>query len=223
MSEIDTLERLLWGFTFLLNVGLIFLVLYRKNYRVYPFFFIYAVSAVLQNIAFFVSYRIWGFNSLASFWIAWGSQALVTVARAFAVAEVCRHVLAQDKSIWAFGWRVLLGVGALVFACSWAFGLHSWRFILVTTDGSFELALALVIVVLYEMARRFCIEPGRTLRLLMAGLFLYSGYRALADMTLERSQASVAVWNYMGTVAFLLSSLLWTWGLRQPATKAAFV
>jgi len=35
MSEIGTLEQVLWGLSFSFNLALVFLLLYRKNYRLY--------------------------------------------------------------------------------------------------------------------------------------------------------------------------------------------
>src|SRR5215469_5522665 len=145
MSAITGFERFFWGISFFLNIALVFLIFYRRNHRVYPFFSFYAIAAVLQNIAFYESYRIWGFYSQASVRIAWSTQALVTVARALAVTEVCYRVLAGYRGIWRLGMRMLLAAAALVFLYAWAVSRGSWQFAVLNMDRALELAMASVI------------------------------------------------------------------------------
>src|SRR5262245_54219916 len=109
-------DQLLWGATFSLNAALVLLLWYRKNHRVLPFFFLYVLLDLLHGVVALGSYRIWGFDSLISFKVAWGSESLVMVFRALAVAEVCRLVLAKYRGIWALGWRIFLAAGFGVLA-----------------------------------------------------------------------------------------------------------
>lgn len=51
-----TFDHLLWSITFLLNTELIVLLVYRKNHRVFPFFFIYALLNFFQGVVLFESY-----------------------------------------------------------------------------------------------------------------------------------------------------------------------
>lgn len=88
MYEIGTLERVLWGLSFCLNFALVFLLLYRKNYRIYPCFLLYTVVNLSQAVVLFASLRLYGYHSAAAFKIAWGTQGLVITARAFSVTEV---------------------------------------------------------------------------------------------------------------------------------------
>lgn len=223
MSEIDTLEWVLWGFTFLLNVGLVLLILYCKNYRVYPFFFIYAVSAALQNIAFFASYRVWGFNSTASILVAWGTQGLVTTARALAIAEICHKILARYEGIWKLARLLLLGTAIVVALFAWAFSQGNLRSAILSFDRGLELAIASAIVILFLFARYYDLGLEPTVRTLAIGLFLYSGFRVLDNTILERWLThSTMLWNLLATVAFLASLLLWTWALRHRQPEMTF-
>lgn len=223
MAEIHTFERVLWGFTVFLKAALVILLLYRKNYRAFPFFFVYALLNSLKSAALFESYRLWGFRSTVSFEIAWGTQSVVIVVRALAVAEICRRVLAKYPGIWALGWRIFLAMATAVLVYSWAAGGHSWQLVAVTADRSLELAIAATVLGLflfigyYEVA----IEPAA--RFLAIGFFLYSSFRVLNDTILERWLTPyTALWNLLGTVSFLASLLLWNWGLRrtQPLATA---
>src|SRR2546427_4719334 len=109
-----TFDRLLWSITFLLNTELVVLLVYRKNHRVFPFFFIYALLNLFQGIVLFESYRIWGFRSTVSMRVAWSVQGLVTFARAVAVAEICHRILGKFRGIWGVAWRLLFWAAALI-------------------------------------------------------------------------------------------------------------
>lgn len=216
MAEIHTLERVLWGFTVFLKAALVILLLYRKNHRAFPFFFVYALLNFLQSAALFESYRLWGFRSAVSFEIAWGTQSVVIVARALAVVEICRRVLAKYPGIWALGWRIFLAMATLVLVYSWAVGRHSWQLVRVTADRSLELAVAAAVLALLLFIRYYGVAIEPAARLLAIGFFLCSFFRALNDAILERWLTHyTTLWNLLGTVSFLASLLLWSWGLRQ--------
>src|SRR5467141_5222636 len=108
MAGIVTLEKAFWALSVLLKTGLFAMLLYRKNHRVYPYLFTYVLVTLLQSLVLFATYRVWGFYSPTSWNIAWGVQGLVIAARALAVAEICRRVLARYQGIWALAWRMLL-------------------------------------------------------------------------------------------------------------------
>lgn len=222
MSEIATLERVLWGFSFCLNFALVFLLLYRKNYRIYPCFLLYTMVNLFQSVVVFASLQLWRYHSTTLFKIGWGTQGLVVTARALSVAEVCRHVLARYRGIWGLGWRLSVAVAALVLAYSWAVGKHSRLLFAVTADRSIELAIAAALLALLVFAHYYevAIEPAT--RFLAIGFFLYSCFQVLNDTILERwLQKYVDFWNLLGTVTFLASMLVWGWALRvlqQPAS-----
>src|SRR5215471_3317537 len=136
MAALATLERVTWGLMALLNACLVLLLLYRRNYRIFFFFFAYVLTNLLQAPVVFESYRIWGFNSSVSFKISWATQALVATARTFAVAEICRRVLANYRGIWALGWRLFLAITAVVLAYAWAISGHRWQVVAVNADRS---------------------------------------------------------------------------------------
>lgn len=224
MSEAPTLERLLWGMTFLLNGGMVVLLAYRGNYRIFPFFSSYAVLNLLQGIALFeVVYRVWGFGSTASILVAWGLQFLVVLARAFAVAEICHRVLARYQGIWKFASLLLLVAATFVSLFAWAFSQGNWRSAILSLDRGVELAIASVIVVLFFFARYYSVDLEPVVSALAAGFFLYSVFRVLDNTLAEQSLIhSTRLWNFLGTVTFIATLLLWIWALRQaqrPATS----
>ena len=200
MSEIAAFERVLWGLSFCLNFALVFLLLYRKNYRIYPYFLLYTVVNLFQGVVLFTSLRLWKYHSSALYKIGWGTQGLVVAARALSVAEVCRHVLAKYRGIWGLGWRLSLAVAALVLAYSWAVGAHSRRLFAVTADRSIELAIAAALLALLVFAHYYQVVIEPATRFLAIGFFLYSCF---------------------GTITFLASMLLWGWALRVIPQQAS--
>ena len=69
----------------------------RRVYRSRLFFFLYAVSLVLQTVSVALVYR---YSSSEYSYAAWISQALITGMRWLAIAEIARHVLARYSGIW---------------------------------------------------------------------------------------------------------------------------
>ncbi|HKW62457.1 MAG TPA: hypothetical protein VJN89_07935 [Candidatus Acidoferrum sp.] len=224
MARFVVFEGYLWPVTMLLAAGLSALVVQRKNYRAYPLFLAYLITTLLQNLVFALSYRLWGFSSSASFRVAWATQSLVVTLRAFAVVEIFRTVLAKYVGIWALGWRMILATAAGVLMYSWAIGRGSWYLVAVNADRSLELAAAVAILGLFVFARYYGIAIEQSCRLLATGFFIYSSFRVLNDTVLERwLTAYTAMWNFLTTLVYLASLLVWTQALLQtvPAATSA--
>ncbi len=221
MAEILSFERVLWGFTVSLKAVLVVLLLYRKNHRAFPFFFVYALLNFIQSAVLFESYRMWGFRSGVSMQIAWSAQGLVTFARALAVGEICHRILAKFRGIWGLAWRLLLAGAASISFYAWAVSRGRWPFAILNLDRGLELAMTTVIVLLFAFARYYEVGVEPDVRTAAIGFFLYSCFRVLNDTILEGWLHRYAtLWNLLGTLSFLASMLLWSWAFRrtQPAT-----
>ena len=210
-----TFDNVLLGITFLLNAGLVTLLLSRKNHKVFPFFFCYVLLNVIQGIALLAAYRVWGFTSLPSILVAWGTQLLVVVVRALAVAEMCYQVLAKYQGVWKHA-RLLLLVGAgVIAALACGFSRGNWRSAILSFDRGLELAMASTIVLLFVFAKYYEVRLEPAVRTLATGFFLFSGFQVLNNTIAERWLFhSTVLWNLLGTLTFLASLLLWTWALR---------
>src|SRR5437879_9992142 len=99
----------------------------RKNYRAYPAFTFYIAMNVTQAALLYSIYRRWGYSSVASWGVAWGSQAAMMFARALAVAELCKHSLSRYPGIWALAKRILLLCAGLVLLYSGLAARHEWK------------------------------------------------------------------------------------------------
>jgi hypothetical protein len=223
MNEIAAFERTLWGITFLLEGGLLVLILYRKNYRVFPAFFVYLLFDFLQSLILFASYRFWGFNSPVSRRIGWETQGFVIAARAIAVAQICQRVLAMYRGVWALAKRLLLATAVVVLLYSWAVARGSWEFAVLNGDRGLELSIASAIVILFLFTRYYGVDVEPAVRALAIGLFLLSCFFVLNNTVLEvRMYHYAALWNLLRTLGFLASALLWSWGLRERQAETGF-
>lgn len=216
MLEAATFERILLAVTFFVNAGLVALLVYRKNYRLFPFFSLYVLLNFLQGIVLFSAYNAWGFFSREAIQIAWGAQGLVSLTRAVAVAEICYLALAKFRGIWRLAWRLLTAAAVLVALYTWTLSRGSWQVAILNLDRGLELLMATVIVLLFVFVRYYDVLVQPSLRTMAIGFFLYSAFRVLDDTILERWwRTSGPLWNLIGTLTFLASLLLWGWVSRQ--------
>jgi hypothetical protein len=216
MAEITNFEKVLWGLSFFLKGVLVAQLLFRKNQRIYPYFFAYAVLTFLHSPVLFLSYRIWGFNSASVVDLAWGTQGLVIAARALAVAEICRRVVGRYRGVWALAWRMLLAIAGLVLFYSWAVARPGWQAVILNSDRGLELAIAGVIVMVFLFAQHYEIEVQPTDRYLAIGFFLFSCINVVNNTLLEGWLGSYETfWNLLGTLAFIASLTLWIWAVRE--------
>lgn len=221
VTDIPTFERFLWALTMLLATALAAMVLWRKNYRAYPFFFVYILALLIQGIVGAASYRLWGFGSVSAYKVAWATQIVVIMARALAVIEICRRVLAKYPGIWALGQRIFLAMAFFVLAYSWAVGGHSWQVAALSLDRGLELAMATSILALFLFIRYYDVGMQPADRLLSIGFFLFSCVLVLNDTIMERWLTPYsALWNLVGTASFLVSLVLWNWALRRTQPRA---
>lgn len=218
-----TFERLPWAITLFLKAGLVFWLFYRKNHRAYPLFFAYTLLNLIQSVVLFESYRIWGFYSRVAIEIAWGTQGLVSVTRALAVAEICHRILEKYRGVWQLAWHLLAVVAAAISMYSLAVAKGNWEYGILILDRGLELAIATVIVLLFLFARYYEVEVEAVVRTLAIGFFLYSCFRVLNDTVLESwLHRYIRVWNQLDMLAFLASLLVWSWALRGAQTRTAY-
>lgn len=221
IAETAEFQQTLWAVNTAVGVVLLFSLAIRKTYRAFPAFSLYICVNLVSGASAFFIYRRWGFSSPPALRIAWGMQAVVLCARALAVTEVCRHVLARYSGIWALAWRVLLSCAGMIVVYSSLAAKRQWEHILPNADRGLELSIAAALVTLLAFARYYGVKVNSTDRSLAAGLCLYSCFVVLNNTILEHYLYKyVALWNLLGMLAFLASQLLWTWALHKPQTAA---
>lgn len=197
------------------GIGLLAVLLVRKNYRAYPIFTFYVITNLMAGGFAYIVFRKSGFSSRAMWRLGWGMQAAVIFARALAVAELCRRMLSRYVGVWAMAWRVLLATAALVLLYSSVVGEYRLDLVVSRADRSVELAIAVVLVGVLLFVRYYGVQIESTSRLLAVGFCFYSCFNVLNNTILERYLRDyVGLWNILGMAAYLASLLLWTWALR---------
>jgi hypothetical protein len=222
MDELGLFTEWLWAVTAIVQALLLCLLVARRNASNYPAFSAYIVMTLAQSGLLFVAIKGWGFSSSVSWSIGWATQFLVLGARAFAVAELCRHILGRFRGVWLLArWMLLTSAVAVLFYAVITAN-HQWRLVLNTAEMGLELATAAVIVTLLLFARYYDIVVAPPHRLLATGLCVYSCVSVLNDTILERWLTRyVSLWNAFGMVAFLACLLLWSWAFRKSAPQMA--
>jgi hypothetical protein len=222
MDDLGLFTQCVWAVTAVVQVLLFSLLLARKNASSYPAFSAYILMTLAQSGLLFMAIKRWGFSSTVAWRVGWATQSVVIAARAFAVAELCRHVLGRFLGIWVLARCILLASGVVVLLYALIAADHQWRLVLNTAELGLELAIAAVIVVLLLFARYYDIAVDPPLRLLAVGLCLYSCFSALNDAVLERWLSRyVTLWNAFGMTVFLACLLLWSWAFRRSAPQMA--
>jgi len=218
--EIAQFQQILGAVNAAVGLFLLVLLAVRKNYRAFPAFSFYVLVNLTLGALALLMYRRWGFSSPSSRQIGWGMQGAVICTRALAVAEVCRHLLARYRGIWAMAWRILLACAALVLVYSIVAARHLWELALLAGDRSMELSIAAVVVGVLLFTRYYDVQVSAADRALAVGFCLYSCFCVLNNTILEHYLHRYSeLWNLLGMSAFLASLLLWSWALRKPQTE----
>jgi hypothetical protein len=222
MEDLGLFTKWLWAMTAIVQALLLFVLIVRRHAYGYRAFSVYVFMTLGQSGLLFVATRGWGFSSLVTWRVGWATQYLVMSARAFAVAELCRHILGRFRGVWLLARWILLGCGAAVLVYALVAANHEWGLVLNTAEMGLELAIAAVIVTLLLFARYYDVEVAAPRRLLAIGLCLYSCIAVLNDAILERFLSQyVSVWNVFDMSSFLACLILWTWAFRNSPVPAA--
>jgi len=174
MVDPQDLRNLAWALTTLLAVVFLLYLLRRKVHRSHPAFFLYTVATILQNVVTPLAYRHWGFRSMQSWNIYWGSQGVVVCTRWLAIVEIARKLLANYPGIWRLANRLLFAVGicALVYAA--LASAHKWQWAVLYVDRGVELSIAAFLVSLFLIARYYRVPVAGLERYFAIGFSLYS-------------------------------------------------
>jgi hypothetical protein len=210
-------QDVLWAVNVGVGIILFGLLIARGNYSVYPVFTGYTFVNLAQAVSFYIASRRWGYSSRNMWLFGWSSQAVVTAARALAVSELCRHMLAYYRGVWALAWRVLCAAAMLVIVYSSFVARRQWERALPAVDRGLELSIAVVVVLLLVFVRYYEVFANASDRSLAVGFCLYSCFSVVNNTFLDRYlYRYAALWNLLGMLSFLASLLLWTWAFRNP-------
>jgi hypothetical protein len=202
--------RNLWVFTTLLEVVLLFYLVRRKLHRSHALFTIYIVAAILQSALVAASYHYYGEKSLTSYYVAWGSQAVMICVRWLAVMEIAGKTLGAYSGLWALAIRILFVVAFFVLVYSIAASGNRLHLFVLTADRSAELCIAACIVCMFLFIRYYRVPVSDLERMLAIGFCLYSCFFVINDSLYEAwRRPAGSLWNYLDMVTFSATLFLW--------------
>lgn len=216
MVEPILLRNLAWAVTSMLELVLLAWVVRRKMYHSYPFFFLYILTAILQSVLAFSVYQQWGFLNPRTWNVVWASQGVMVALRGLAVLEIVRRILVAYSGVWTLVSRILLAGGILAFTACLLFPHRTWQEGVMDADRGVELAIAVVIVMMFLLARYYGLEARGSDRLLALGFCLYSCFYVINFTFFEKWLAVyVSFWNFLDILAFLATLLIWIWTAKS--------
>ncbi len=216
MIEPLNLENLAWTLTTMLKVLLLFYLLRRRLYRSHPAFFIYILATILQTTVEAAAYRHWGFRTMQSWNIGWGSQGVVVCARWIAVTEIARKVLGNYPGIWKLANRLLFVVGISALSYSVLASERNWQMAVLNVDRGVELSIAAFLVSLFLLARYYRLPIPALERYLAIGFSLYSCFWVInVSMLVRWSGFFGSLRSFLDIVTFFATLLLWISAVRK--------
>lgn len=221
MAALGTYVNVIWALNASMQVLLLLFLAARKHYRQYPVFFLYVCSTLFQGSTLLAIYGQWGFSSRLAQQLAWSTQAFVVCARALAVSEVCRVLLAPFRGIWALAWRILAFLTASVIA--YPMLRNGWRgsWTILQIELGLESTMMVAIVALFVFARYYEVVANDRLRALGIGFFLLSSFTVVNDTILQRMlDQYVDLWRVLGMLSFLASLTVWVAAFHKRTVAA---
>jgi hypothetical protein len=239
----NRLELLLAFLTLLSLTTLCGFILARNVLRLLPLFAIYSFVLLFSTGSVWLAYEHFGFHSLASYYIYWGTVLLNAVARSLAIAELCRYGLRAYRGIWSLVWRVLTILSILLIARTIydAWGQPN-RVAIYGTTIDRDLALASIVILLALLLFRnyYGIALERLQRGIALGICLICVVDVIGNTVLRNiftgyflsffMASQVAVWSAMSAqverindlwstihlAAFMSTIGIWCFALRKP-------
>ena len=114
--NLSLMATILWAAGFVLNAVLFFVLLYKRRYRVVPWFTAWIAAELLYTIALFLGYRFGSKQAYAM--IYWSSDFFDVALQIAVVLEISRYIFKRSGR-WVEGARVrlvLMGAAAPVVA-----------------------------------------------------------------------------------------------------------
>ena len=224
MLDLQTAQQAGWNLSVALRVFLIFLLIFRKNVQLFPFFAAYLLANIGKAVGLMIAYKVWGFSALQTYHVAWSMEAVVTCSRALAVAELCRLMLGGYRGIWSLASRVLLSCAGLIIIYAAMTADASLEGVILGANRASELAIASVIVLLFVFIRHYEVVTLLSFRIVALGFCAYSCLQVVNFSILERLVNSYAmVWNALTVYAYMVCLLGWIWVLRKTIPAPAAV
>jgi hypothetical protein len=220
-TNLQTIVDSLWGASFLLQLLVFGILMFRGHFRRLPFCTAYIALNICQAVLLFFVYRYFGTASHTAYVLAWWSEAVTIFARVFATLEILGTALASYRGIWGLAWRVL-GLTSLVMSLVVAVasrGDVDWA--LLNADRGFHLIFATAAVACLLLVRYYRISVDSVYLTLLAALCFYSCIKILLNTILQNILYAQyleygAIWQIAALFSYIVVLSLWTRALWAP-------
>lgn len=218
---ISLFDSLRWPMGFLFEVAIFSLALRRRLFRQLPFFTIYLGLVVADEATLWLTYRLTGIDSHVSFEVYWTLQALLVLARAFAVYDICRVLLARYTGVWKLARPFLMMLGLVLAGSAAATSRQQVHPISATTlmaERGLEFTVVAVLVFGLIFCRYYGVQIDRHLAWIALGLGLYSAVQVANNTFLGDwlTHAHFPIWAALRHASFNIAATFWLVALWKP-------
>lgn len=219
--NLPTIVNGLWAVSFLLQLFVCGILIFRGHFRTLPFITAYIALNICQSVLLYLVYRRFGRLSPPAYAAGWWSEAVTVLARVFATVEIIHRALISYRGIWGLVWRLLalisLAVSIVVALASR--GDIDWA--LLHADRGYHLIFAVATVGCLLLIRYYGISVGRVYRTLLSTLCFYSCVKILLNTVLQNILYAQyleygAIWHIVSLFSYIVVLALWAEGLWHP-------
>lgn len=216
-----------WVLVIALEVVTCCLALHRGLSHRLPIFTTYLMLLVLNEFIWWPAYHLLDLRSKMAFFIYWGLQAILLIARGAVIVEICWRLLRDYSGIWRLARQALTIAGViLVLLAIPRWNQRGSRLSLTVLSGERGLEFAVVMILLIGLAlcRYYQIRIEPPVPMILLGLGMYSAVQIINNGLLEAWKSNYfARWNDVRGATFELAILFWCVALWKPlpATRLA--
>jgi hypothetical protein len=222
---LTSFQNFLWIAGTTLKLILCVLVFARGLHRRLPLFGLYAVMLVAEAVVVRWTYHHFGYSTRAAFYAYWSSLAVVLIARALAVAELCWTSMRNSPAIWMTTrrWLAFVALVMLIYAVfSAATNNSPVSAFLLTVQRSLDLGISVILVALLGLGIRFQVSLGAVEKKIALGFVVHSTFQILNSAFMQRWTAGYFRWWVSASVVSLeVAMLIWIAALLRPLPPPA--
>ncbi len=198
------------------------LALVRGLWRQLPGFTAYLLLVLLAD-ALRLATRLYAGDASRSYaWTYWITQAVLVMARATAVADICRAALGYYRGVWhlarsllAMSACILLGVAAVRTAESSRVSSY-----IIFVERELEFAVVAVFLLLLVVMRYYTVEVEPPIGGIILGLVLYStGVIFITTVLTGPPAMPWSLYSSLRIAAFIGALGCWGYALRRPIVQ----
>lgn len=214
-----TLKALLspWAAALLFQLVLAAVLLVKRMWRRFPFFFAYSVANLLLNAGMFGLYQAGSFPRHLYFKFYWANEAIGLILGLGVIYEVFRHLLAPYPALRKLAAQIFYGVVALLVLLGFVVWysqivretFHIQAAFLVMEQAGRVLEVGLLLF-LFLFASAFGLHWRQYIFGIALGLGIFAAVELVAvTMRAEFGRTAITIFNIARSVSFNCSLVIW--------------